>query len=214
MNIVLSMQETWFSGSAAMSEKNKGEVTKLRVEAKDSQSIYAALGSDEPAIQQHRIQELISIIKLFPQDSDQEKETKILSASLSLADIAPKGDLERMLAVQMIATHTASMECLRRAMIDGQTFEGRDVNLKHAEKLMAVYSKQLDTLNKHRGKGQQKITVQHVNVEPGGQAIVGHVETEKSLSDVAESPKILESPDEMPFSFPPLRQTVKDKSKL
>jgi len=33
----------------------------------------------------------------------------------------------------------------------------------------------LEALNKHRGKGQQKVTVEHVHVHQGGQAIVGHV---------------------------------------
>jgi hypothetical protein len=31
--------------------------------------------------------------------------------------------------------------------------------------------------NRHRGKGQQKVTVEHVHVHSGGQAIVGAVET-------------------------------------
>jgi hypothetical protein len=31
-------------------------------------------------------------------------------------------------------------------------------------------------LNHHRGKGQQKVTVEHVHVHSGGQAIVGPVE--------------------------------------
>jgi len=31
-------------------------------------------------------------------------------------------------------------------------------------------------LDRHRGKGQQKITVEPVQVAPGGQAIVGHVQ--------------------------------------
>jgi hypothetical protein len=35
----------------------------------------------------------------------------------------------------------------------------------------------LDTLNRHRGKGQQKVTVEHVHVHAGGQALVGNVET-------------------------------------
>src|ERR1700730_10346044 len=30
-------------------------------------------------------------------------------------------------------------------------------------------------LNRHRGKGQQKVTVEHVHVHSGGQAIVGPV---------------------------------------
>ena len=33
----------------------------------------------------------------------------------------------------------------------------------------------LDALNRHRGKGQQKVTVEHVHVHAGGQAIVGAV---------------------------------------
>lgn len=32
-------------------------------------------------------------------------------------------------------------------------------------------------LNRHRGKGQQKVTVEHVHVHSGSQAIVGVVET-------------------------------------
>jgi hypothetical protein len=33
----------------------------------------------------------------------------------------------------------------------------------------------LEALNRNRGKGMQKITVEHVNVHPGGQAVVGVV---------------------------------------
>ena len=33
-------------------------------------------------------------------------------------------------------------------------------------------------LDKHRGKGQQKVTVEHVYVHAGGQAVVGMVETQ------------------------------------
>jgi hypothetical protein len=35
----------------------------------------------------------------------------------------------------------------------------------------------LDALNRHRGKGQQKVTVEHVHVHSGGQAVVGTVES-------------------------------------
>jgi hypothetical protein len=33
----------------------------------------------------------------------------------------------------------------------------------------------LEALNRHRGKGQQKMTVEHVHVQPGGKALVGVV---------------------------------------
>lgn len=41
---------------------------------------------------------------------------------------------------------------------------------------MALYAQQMAALDKHWGKGQQKLTVEHIHVHSGGQAIVGHVE--------------------------------------
>jgi hypothetical protein len=67
------------------------------------------------------------------------------------------------------------MECYRRAMIPEQSFEGRREGLSQANKLSRTYAVLLDALNRHRGKGQQKVTVEHVHVHPGGQAIVGTV---------------------------------------
>src|SRR6202163_4093728 len=80
-----------------------------------------------------------------------------------------------MPAAQLVACHNASMECYRRAMIGEQTFEGRRENLSQANKLSRTYATLLEALNRHRGKGQQKVTVEHVHVHEGGQAIVGNV---------------------------------------
>ena len=49
-------------------------------------------------------------------------------------------------------------------------------HLNQANKLSRTYSTLLEALNRHRGKGQQKVTVEHVHVHQGGQAIVGNVE--------------------------------------
>jgi hypothetical protein len=38
-----------------------------------------------------------------------------------------------------------------------------------------AYTTLLEALNRYRGKGQQKVTVEHVHVHEGGQAIVGNV---------------------------------------
>ena len=58
-----------------------------------------------------------------------------------------------------------------------QSFEVRDANLRHAEKLLATYARQLEVLDKRRGNGQQPVTVKYVNVEAGGQAVVGNVQS-------------------------------------
>ena len=80
------------------------------------------------------------------------------------------------MAAQLVAAHNAAMECYRRAMIAEQTFEGRRENLSQATKLSRTWATLLDALNKHRGKGQQKVTVEHVHVHSGGQAVVGTIE--------------------------------------
>ena len=76
--------------------------------------------------------------------------------------IGPKDELEGMMAAQLLAAHSATMECYRRAKIGEQTFEGRRENLSQANKLSRTYAVLLDALNRHRGKGTQKITVEHV----------------------------------------------------
>jgi hypothetical protein len=114
---------------------------------------------------------------LWVKNSSQEDRDKQLHATLAaLAGIGPKDELEGMMAAQLIAAHNAAMECYRRAMIGEQTFEGRRENLTQASKLSRTYAALLEALNRHRGKGQQKVTVEHVHVHAGGQAVVGMVD--------------------------------------
>jgi hypothetical protein len=110
--------------------------------------------------------------------SAQEQRDHLCRAVISgLIGIDPKDELEGMIAAQLIAGHNAAMECFRRAMLPNQSFEGRRENLTQANKLSRTFAMLLDALNRHRGKGQQKVTVEHVHVHSGGQAIVGTVGT-------------------------------------
>ena len=95
---------------------------------------------------------------LWVKNSDKNERDRQLSAAVAaLIGIAPKGELEGMMAAQLIAAHNAAMECYRRAMIGEQTFEGRRENLAQANKLSRTYATLLGALNHHRGKGQQKV---------------------------------------------------------
>ncbi len=115
---------------------------------------------------------------LWLKNSDPEERDQQLSAmAAALVGIAPQDELEGMLAGQLVASNAAAMECYRRAMIGEQSFEGRKENLNQANKLSRTYVTLLEALNRHRGKGQQKVTVEHVHVHAGGQAVVGSVET-------------------------------------
>ncbi len=113
---------------------------------------------------------------LWIKNSTPEERDKQRTATVAaLLGIAPRDELEGMMAAQLIASHNAAMECYRRAMINEQTFEGRRENLIQANKLSRTYATLLEALNRHRGKGQQKVTVEHVHVHSGGQAVVGAV---------------------------------------
>jgi hypothetical protein len=100
-----------------------------------------------------------------------------MAALTLLEEIKPQDGLEGMLAVQMVATHNMALECFRRAVQSEQTPQAFEMNLRHAEKLMAVYLRQVETLDKRRGKGAPTVMVQSLNVEAGGQAVVGTVNT-------------------------------------
>ena len=95
----------------------------------------------------------------------------------ALVGMAPRDEFEGMIAAQLIAAHNAAMECYRRAMLPEQPFESWREQLNQASKLSRTHASLLEALNRHRGKGQQKVTVEHVHVHEGGQAIVGNVGT-------------------------------------
>ena len=114
---------------------------------------------------------------LWIKNSDEEESSRQYSAAgAGLLGIGPSDELEGMIAVQLLAAHNATVECYRRAMHNDQTFEGWRENLNQANKLSRTYATLLEALNRHRGKGQQKVTVEHVHVHSGGQAVVGTVE--------------------------------------
>lgn len=102
-----------------------------------------------------------------------DERTFMLSTIL---DLAPRDPVERMLAIQMAATHVAVIRSGRwLANIDN--LPQVQAHYTGFTKLARTFAAQVEALRKHRTGGEQKVTVQHVNVSDGGQAIVGNVET-------------------------------------
>ena len=128
-----------------------------------------------------RIEEMASIIWHHESASQGQINIGIVRAVEHFNSLAPRDGAEAMLAKQMAGTHFAAVECLRRAAIPNQYQAARSQELNQAAKLMTLYARQLDTLNRHRGKGQQKVTVEYVHVAEGGQAIVGQVNPESGI---------------------------------
>ncbi len=97
-----------------------------------------------------------------------------------LQELQPGNAMESMLAVQMFSVHEAALMFLQRSTLKDQTFDGTDANVNRATRLLRLFNAQLETMQKLKGTaGQQKMTVEHVHVHSGGQAIVGQVDAGK-----------------------------------
>jgi hypothetical protein len=103
-------------------------------------------------------------------------EFDINSALAAVTGIGARDETEAMLATQMVATHFAAMTLLRR-LKGADNIPQQDSAGSLAVKLLRTYALQLEALQRYRGKGHQKVTVEHVHIHPGGQAIVGTVTT-------------------------------------
>jgi hypothetical protein len=104
------------------------------------------------------------------------REDTFLGAEALLAELSPRTAAEALLAVQLIGVHEAATTFLHQATAEGQTVEGADRNVLRATRLMRLFTEQLDAMAKLKGRtSQQKVTVEHVHVHDGGQAIVGAV---------------------------------------
>jgi hypothetical protein len=152
-----------------------------------------------------------AISTLWTAHSDDETLARQRNATVeALMGIGPKDELEGMLAAQLIAAHNAAMECYRRAMLREQTFEGRQQSLSQGSKLSRTSAALVEALNRHRGKGQQKVTVEHVHVHSGGQAVVGMVAPTAALpsSEQSNAKRVAHAPQPALRSEDPKREAM------
>jgi hypothetical protein len=126
--------------------------------------------SDEFALRQ-----LNSLATMARESGDGTVQSGTLNSMLAAVDgVRPQNETEAMLAVQMATTHAFAMKCLRRAN-GADTLPQLEANGNLATKMLRTYAAQVEALAKLRRGGEQRVVVQHVNVNEGGQAIVGDV---------------------------------------
>jgi hypothetical protein len=110
-------------------------------------------------------------------NASKEKEASESGTNFMLSvikGIEPRDQIEAMLAAQMAAVHMASMTFARR-LAHVETISQQDSASNAFNKLARTFAAQVEALKRYRSGGEQKMTVQHVHVAEGGQAIVGNV---------------------------------------
>jgi hypothetical protein len=118
--------------------------------------------------------------------NNEDQQKMLDNTMVGISDIKPKDTIEAMLAAQMLAMHNATMKNLTRAngLLSSRSYKEIELGAKAfnvANKLARTYTMQMEALQRYRGKGQQKMVIEHVNVNSGGQAIIGNVEASKKL---------------------------------
>jgi len=91
-----------------------------------------------------------------------------------IAGLEPRDEVEAMLAAQMAAVHRATLTFARR-LAHVENIPQQDSAARAFNKLARTFASQMEALKRYRTGGEQKVTVQHVTVNEGGQAVVGNV---------------------------------------
>lgn len=132
-------------------------------------------GSDNPAFSRHLLSAVGSTL-WFPEGTPPEQIVTATAAALSaVGGFGPRDPVESMMAAQAVALHHAAMECFRRAMIPGQSFEVADKLRRQGANLSRAMVDMAEGIDRRRGKGPQVVRVERVVVQDGGQAIVGAI---------------------------------------
>lgn len=117
--------------------------------------------------------ELVSILAPAPADG---RDIAADSAAHRMIGLDARDTLEEMLATQMIALHSAAIDCISRAMLSDQDGVIRREELALATRVSRAFAQLADTMDRRRRGGEQKVRVEHVHVHAGGQAVVGTIE--------------------------------------
>jgi len=104
-------------------------------------------------------------------------ESAINGVVAAVAEMKPQDPVEATLSINMMACHVQAMRLMRQVANNDSTLRSEAVNadIKLADRLIRTGAMLVEALSRHRRKGAQKMTVEHVHVHAGAQAIVGNV---------------------------------------
>ncbi len=138
-------------------------------------ALFDLAGTANLAFAEHLMGQIVSFaINLEQKPGKNQKAVNAIMGAVH--GLAPNDEAEAMLISQMAVCQGYAMELMTRAAHTDTLVVAESV-VNMANKLMRTYTAQMQTLAKYRGKvSQQKVIVEHVNVEAGGQAVVGAVQ--------------------------------------
>jgi hypothetical protein len=129
-----------------------------------------------------RVSSKVFLHQLASATSAGDNEQNLNFALSVVTNIKPNDHLEAMLAAHMAVTHMLAMRSARRLAL-AESLEERDSAERAFNKLTRTLTTQIEALKRYRTGVEQRVTVQNVSVNDGGQAIVGDVVQARRHSD-------------------------------
>jgi hypothetical protein len=109
-------------------------------------------------------------------DEKKQQEGKLYQATKLLTDaLGAKGLIEHLLSTQLLDIHELQQKLIVYANRSMHSPEENQFYINAVNKLSNVFVSQITLLQKLQGQTQQKVTVEHLHVHQGAQAIVGQV---------------------------------------
>ncbi len=134
-----------------------------------------ATGTSHRGLQNVLLNDLAAVLGPFEPGSA-DIDARAAAAFGLMAAFQPRDGVEGMLAQQAVALNASGMAALRRAAHPGLPPETASRLRRDGAGLLKAAAEMVAAVEARRGGGaRQTVRVEHVNVAPGGQAIVGAV---------------------------------------
>jgi hypothetical protein len=128
----------------------------------------------EPALKSSSDTEIARLASVL-RDPEGKIDSRAVDAAFAVLDGAqPQNEIEAMLVIQMAVSHALAMK-MANTLNRVETIPQQDSAGLALMRLNRTFTAQVEALAGIRRGGKQKMTVEHVHVHPGGQAIVGNV---------------------------------------
>lgn len=150
--------------------------TGQRAHVSDERALQTIFGTKHPEMATALMQHCMKALKNDEASDELPSNDERNFMLTAVAEAKPRDGIESMLAVQMAVTHVALIRSARW-LAHADRIDQVQAHYNGFTKLARTYALQVEGLRKYRNGGKQTVTVQHMNVEGGGQAIVGNVQT-------------------------------------
>lgn len=148
--------------------KKKDGTLRMVSDSERHKGLKEVMGVKDSEIAEHILKSGIHALDTYGRDQVEGANLVMQSTS----DQAPKDSIEARLITQATALYANGMDCLSRAN-KSDSMERAVVCTNLGVKLIRLHNETIEALSRYRRGGEQKVVVQHVNVNDGGKAIVG-----------------------------------------